>query len=212
MKQNGRTFRPTAFEREMIWKCILQVVLKADREEIKTAEKRELIIEEICDYFRGHTKIVIESISMLRYVKFLAAQGKVAMRKGTRTSETQWAVMTPERYLQVPTITRNKSVRRQERRNITKLTLRVRRKYFEQMKSGEKKHEYRKITPYYTARLVNPNLKTVEITIGYPSPEREPEKFLLFKWSGYGTTIITHEEFGNTPEEVYDIFLKERIS
>ena len=212
MKQNGRSFKPTAFEQKMIWNCILQVVFKADREEIKTEEKREMSIEEICNYFRDHTKITIERTSMLRYLKTLSSHGMIAMRKGNRTSETQWAIMTPERYLQVPTIIRNRLVLRQERRNVTKLTLRVRRKYFEQMKSGEKKHEYRKITPYYTARLANPNLKTVEITIGYPSPEREPEKFLLFKWDGYGTTTITHEEFGNTPEEVYDIFLKERIS
>jgi len=212
MKQNGRPFKPTAFERDMILKCIQKIVLKADNGEIETKEKRELTVEELCNHFRAHTKVVVENISMLRYVKHLASQGKIAMRKGNRISENQWAVMTPERYLQVPKVTRDKSARRQERRNITKLTLRVKRKWFEEIKSGKKKHEYRKITPYYTARLVNPNLKTVEITMGYPSPEREPEKILLFKWDGYGTATITHEEFGNVPEEVYDIFLNERIS
>lgn len=212
MKQNGRAFKPTLFEQELILKFILQVVLKADKNEIETAGERELTIEEICNNFRDHTRITLDRACVLRYVKTLSAQGKLAMRKGTRISDNQWAVMTTERYLQVPKIIRDDSIPRKSHRPSTRLVLHVDRKYFEQIQSGKKKKEYRKLNKYYTARVTNPNLKTVEIILGYPSREREPEKFLLFKWNGYAVETITHEKFGNAPDDVYSIFLTERIS
>lgn len=87
------------------------------------------------------------------------------------------------------------------------LRISVKKEYFEQIKLGLKKEEYREIKPYWDKRI-NKDYDEVWIMLGYPSSQ-EKEKILKFKWKGYTKKIITHREFGNIPIEVYAIKLGE---
>jgi hypothetical protein len=87
------------------------------------------------------------------------------------------------------------------------LRISVKKEYFEQIKLGLKKEEYREIKPYWDKRI-NKDYDEVWIMLGYPSSQ-EKEKILKFKWKGYTKKIITHTEFGNIPIEVYAIKLGE---
>lgn len=85
------------------------------------------------------------------------------------------------------------------------LFLHVRSEYFDQIKSGEKKEEYRAIKPYWTERL-NRNYDGIYIFRGYPKKEFwSSENFMLFPWRRFETKAITHKEFGDTPIQVYVI-------
>lgn len=89
------------------------------------------------------------------------------------------------------------------------LKLSVKAKYFQQIKSGIKKEEYREIKKYWGKRLLK-EYDEVWITLGYPS-SNEKDKILKFKWSGYEIKKITHEEFGDLPVEVYAIKLEIKL-
>lgn len=51
------------------------------------------------------------------------------------------------------------------------LILPIRKKWFDMIRSGEKKEEYREIKPYYTSRITS--------ALGFPESERESIKELL---------------------------------
>jgi len=84
------------------------------------------------------------------------------------------------------------------------LTLHVKKIYFDQMESGEKKEEYRKKTPYWTKRLVGKTYDNLIIACGYPK-KTDLEKYLVYKYTGYYEKTITHSHFGANPEEVFSI-------
>ena len=92
------------------------------------------------------------------------------------------------------------------------LILRVKKIYFDQIKSGEKPFEYRLRTPYWQKRIAGRVYKRVIITHGYP-PKGDSDRTIAFPWSGYIEQDLTHEHFGNASAEVYAIkLMKEEAS
>lgn len=89
------------------------------------------------------------------------------------------------------------------------LRLAVRKEYFEQIKAGIKKEEYRLIKPYWIKRL-STKYDEVWITCGYPK-KTETDKILKFKYNGFYIKKINHKEFGISDVEVYAIKLGEKI-
>jgi hypothetical protein len=89
------------------------------------------------------------------------------------------------------------------------ITLHVRKEYFNQILSGEKTFEFRKVSDYWTNRLSTGLLKHIVIMCGYPRNE-ELDKMIFLPWRGYKLTQITHKEFGNDPIIVYAIRLTEK--
>ena len=89
------------------------------------------------------------------------------------------------------------------------LRLAVRKEYFEQIKAGIKKEEYREIKDYWIKRL-SKYYDQVWITLGYPK-KNEKEKVLKFKYDGFCIKKINHKEFGASNVEVYAIKLGGRI-
>ena len=90
------------------------------------------------------------------------------------------------------------------------LILNLKKEYFQEIKSGAKKEEYRLCTPYWQKRLENKNYDKVIIKLGYPK-HLEVEKILEFKYLGYEIKTIKHKHFGNDPVKVYSIKLESSI-
>lgn len=90
------------------------------------------------------------------------------------------------------------------------LHLHVKKKYFDQIKSGEKTQEYRLANSYWTKRLVydvEPDL--VMVYCGYPK-KTDSSKVLIFPYAGFITIAnFRHPEFGNEPVNVFAIRLQE---
>ncbi len=86
------------------------------------------------------------------------------------------------------------------------LILPVKRIYFEQMRDGTKKFEYRLMTEYWHKRLINREYSTVVITMGYPKHD-DSERRLVYPYRGYEIQEITHEHFGADPVEVFAILI-----
>ena len=89
---------------------------------------------------------------------------------------------------------------------MTTLYLNLKKEYFDQIKSGVKKEEYREIKPYWEKRL-DKQYDTIMITLGYPEQRNETNS-IAFPWRGYEIKTITHPLFGNNPTEVYAIKLE----
>lgn len=86
------------------------------------------------------------------------------------------------------------------------LTLNLKKEYFEQIKSGEKKFEYRLKKDFWTKRLVGKEYSKIVIKLGYPRCE-DTHKIMEFPWRGFIEQEITHKEFGMNPVKVYAIIL-----
>jgi hypothetical protein len=92
----------------------------------------------------------------------------------------------------------------------------VRKEYFDQIKSGEKKEEYRSLKSYWLKRLAmkyNPVSSSMEspekiiIRCGYPK-KGDASRELIFPWRGYEIKPIVHKEFGGEPTRVIAIKLE----
>lgn len=64
------------------------------------------------------------------------------------------------------------------------LHLTLHRKWFDQIASGEKKHEYRDVKPYWEKRIINRTYDEIHFTNGYG----KNRPFMRVKWQGY--TVI----------------------
>lgn len=84
------------------------------------------------------------------------------------------------------------------------LILPVKREYFEQMRDGAKRAEYRLVTEYWRRRLLGRTYSHVIITLGYPKKDDHARR-LVFPWRGYITETITHPHFGPAPVTVFAI-------
>ena len=89
------------------------------------------------------------------------------------------------------------------------LILNLKRKYFEQIKSGEKKFEYRLKTDYWKKRLIGKDFSQLIIKLGYPK-DIETDKIIAFPYHGYEEQEITHEFFGEKPVLVFAIKLEQK--
>ncbi len=84
-----------------------------------------------------------------------------------------------------------------------KLRVTIKKLYFEQIKAGIKKEEYRLITPYWKRRLIGKNYESIVFINGYfrDAPRLELE------YLGYEIKQIIHAFFGNEPVDVFAIKL-----
>jgi hypothetical protein len=80
------------------------------------------------------------------------------------------------------------------------LTLIVKGEYYDQIKSGEKKHEYRIIKPYWIKRIDGREYDQIIVKHGYSNC-----RTLVRPWKGYTIEIIKHKLFGVDEVQVYAI-------
>jgi len=84
------------------------------------------------------------------------------------------------------------------------LVLPVKGIYFEQIREGAKREEYRLVTPYWTRRIEGRTYDKVEITLGYPAAGDKSRR-IVRPWRGYTIKTITHPHFGQSPVRVFAI-------
>ncbi|CAN8142698.1 putative ASCH domain-containing protein [uncultured Thiomicrorhabdus sp.] len=89
------------------------------------------------------------------------------------------------------------------------ITIVVKRKFFEQIKSGKKKEEYREIKDYWVKRLNRKGISKVKLKVGYPKIETE-DNTLICKFKGYEKKTVETETFGKAL--VFAIDVSEPIS
>lgn len=89
------------------------------------------------------------------------------------------------------------------------LILNLNKEYFNEIKSGIKKEEYREVKDYWNKRL-NKNYDYIIIKCGYPNAA-DISKELWFKWNGFIKKKIIHKHFNNKEIEVYAINLDKVI-
>lgn len=92
----------------------------------------------------------------------------------------------------------------EEKLLVKTLTLPLKAKYFNAIKSGEKVREFRLTTDYWRKRLEGREYDRIVLTLGYPKSD-DHERRLERPWRGYEVTTITHEHFGDDPVEVFAI-------
>jgi hypothetical protein len=80
--------------------------------------------------------------------------------------------------------------------------------YFDQIRDGTKKKEYRLATPYWRRRLLNRSYTGIELMKGYPGATENLRR-LMRPWRGCALETIQHEHFGPEPVEVFAIVVNE---
>lgn len=95
------------------------------------------------------------------------------------------------------------------------LHLNLKKEYFEEIKSGVKKFEYRLYNDYWKKRLVKRQYDKLYIKCGYPKKD-DKDKILEFPYMGYELQIIEHKHFNrdgiiNIPVEVFAIFISQDL-
>lgn len=88
----------------------------------------------------------------------------------------------------------------------TTLTLHVRKRWFDEIKSGSKKFEYRLVTDYWAKRLEGRKYNFVVVCLGYPA-RGDKSRRLTFWWRGASKTVISSPEWGDIERDVYAIDL-----
>jgi hypothetical protein len=88
------------------------------------------------------------------------------------------------------------------------LRLPLKGEYFDAIKSGEKKEEYRLVSTYWWRRLQSMEYDEILLTRGYP-PATSLSRHLTRPWRGCEMRFITHPHFGHKPVQVYAIKVNE---
>jgi hypothetical protein len=83
------------------------------------------------------------------------------------------------------------------------LHLNLKGEYFDQIKSGEKTHEFRLVS-VWRKRIEGKQFERIIIRRGYPKLG-DTSKELLRPWMGFEIREITHPHFGDKPVLVYAI-------
>lgn len=84
------------------------------------------------------------------------------------------------------------------------LTLNLKAVYFDQIKSGCKKFEYRVTSKYWRTRLDGRQYTEIKIRLGYPK-SGDKSREITRPWLGYEIQKVQHELFGTEPVEVFAI-------
>ncbi len=84
------------------------------------------------------------------------------------------------------------------------LTLPMKAEYFDQIKSGWKKEEFRLDTSYWEKRLFNPEYDRIVLTRGYPK-RGDQSRRIERPWRGVNRKKIIHQHFGPEPVTVWAI-------
>ncbi|HEX7822871.1 MAG TPA: hypothetical protein VF463_19920 [Sphingobium sp.] len=86
------------------------------------------------------------------------------------------------------------------------LNLPVKGIYFDQIRDGTKSHEYRLITDFWRARIVDREYDRVVLTRGYPKAGGiGGQTRLTREWRGHHVETLTHPHFGPLPVTVFAI-------
>ena len=91
------------------------------------------------------------------------------------------------------------------------LTLRLKGKWWHQIKSGEKTVELRLATDYWRKRLIGREYDEIHIWHGYPE-STATEKLIVRKWTCVAKETVKHEEFGPEPVEVFVIDVSKEVN
>lgn len=90
------------------------------------------------------------------------------------------------------------------------LHLHLKKKYFDDIASGKKAFEFRRVTDYWRKRLIDRHYDAIWLYCGYP--ERGDEsKIIKRRWTLVAKETILHEEFGSKPVEVFCISVSEPL-
>ncbi len=84
------------------------------------------------------------------------------------------------------------------------LYLALKKKWFDETKSGKKKYEYRLANKYWEKRLRGKEFSKIVLTCGYPK-KTDLSRRIERPWRGHWKTLLTHEEFGKEQETVFCI-------
>ena len=84
------------------------------------------------------------------------------------------------------------------------LVLPLKREYFEQIKAGTKKDEFRLHNAFWQKRLVGKSFDRVILTLGYPKRDDHARRLVL-PGNGYRECTIQHPLFGADPVFVFAI-------
>ena len=90
---------------------------------------------------------------------------------------------------------------------MSSLHLPLKREYFEAIKAGTKKFEYRLYNTYWKKRLFKIEYSPVDKIVlmsGYPK-RGDTSRRIERPWRGYKVKTITHPEFGDKPVKVFAI-------
>ena len=80
--------------------------------------------------------------------------------------------------------------------------------YWDAIKKGEKKVEYRVRNYYWSKRLERREYDLIRLCRGYPR-RGDDSKIIYRKWNGYRTGLLKHAEFGDEEVLVYLIDVSE---
>lgn len=84
------------------------------------------------------------------------------------------------------------------------LTLPLKAEYFDAIRDGSKREEYRLVTPFWARRLEGRSYDSIVLTKGYPRLT-DFDRRLKRHWRGFTVKTITHPHFGPDPVLVYAI-------
>lgn len=90
------------------------------------------------------------------------------------------------------------------------LMMRLKKRWWDLIASGDKLDELRLQTDYWRRRLVGREYDEIHLWLGYP-PRTETNRLLVRRWQGFASRVVVHEEFGADPVEVYAIDVSEPI-
>lgn len=90
------------------------------------------------------------------------------------------------------------------------LRLNLKRKWWEQIRDGEKTTELRLVTDYWRKRLVGRHYDEIHLLLGYPKRGDE-SRTIKRKWKGHFVVTTLHEEFGPEPVDVFCIDVTEEV-
>jgi len=76
------------------------------------------------------------------------------------------------------------------------LTLTIKKKYFDKIKSGEKKIEYRRYAPYYISRIVGKSYDAIKFINGY----KKDAPMILVEYQGYVIIDCVETPLGDTKQ------------
>jgi hypothetical protein len=91
---------------------------------------------------------------------------------------------------------------------VTTLVLPLKGEYFDAIRDGTKTKEYRLMTYYWMARLVDREFDRIVLTKGYPARD-DHERRITRAWRGCTIETITHPHFGPDPVTVFAIDVTE---
>lgn len=87
------------------------------------------------------------------------------------------------------------------------LHLNLKKEYFQAIKAGHKKYEYR-LAETWLKRLEGKSFDIVLIKCGYPKAN-DSERIIQRPWRGFEIQTITHPHFGEAPVQVCAILVNE---